>query len=68
MQACGTKYQLKADKLDETNVDDVVVALVNYARKVSSLYYFLMALSQMVFCYCQCYIYLWFPESVAISS
>ncbi|XXG54284.1 hypothetical protein AAC387_Pa03g2208 [Persea americana] len=39
-EACGTKYQLKADTLDETNVDDVVVALVNYARKgqVEDLY------------------------------
>lgn len=34
-QACGAKYQLNEDFLDETDVDDVVVALVNLARKVS---------------------------------
>ncbi|KAJ4968916.1 hypothetical protein NE237_015617 [Protea cynaroides] len=31
--ACGAKYQLREDFLDETDVDDVVVALVNLARR-----------------------------------
>lgn len=35
MQACGAKYYIKEDLLDETDVDDVVVALVNLARRVS---------------------------------
>ncbi|XP_010244638.1 PREDICTED: sister-chromatid cohesion protein 3 isoform X2 [Nelumbo nucifera] len=32
-EACGAKYKLKEDFLDETDVDDVVVALVNIARR-----------------------------------
>ncbi|XP_043711657.1 sister-chromatid cohesion protein 3 [Telopea speciosissima] len=32
-EACGAKYQLREDFLDETDVDDVVVALVNLARR-----------------------------------
>lgn len=36
IQACGAKYHLREELLDETDVDDVVVALVNLARKVSS--------------------------------
>lgn len=42
-QACGAKYYIKEEFLDETDVDDVVVALVNLARKVScdSMFYFL---------------------------
>lgn len=35
LQACGAKYYIKGDYLDETDVDDVVVALVNLARRVS---------------------------------
>lgn len=35
LQACGAKYQIQEESLDETDVDDVVVALVNMARKVS---------------------------------
>lgn len=35
LQACGAKYQIQEELLDETDVDDVVVALVNMARKVS---------------------------------
>ena len=35
IQACGAKYHLREELLDETDVDDVVVALVNLARKVS---------------------------------
>nr|CAD1829659.1 unnamed protein product [Ananas comosus var. bracteatus] len=31
-EACGAKYQLDAESLDETDVDDVVVALVQLAR------------------------------------
>ncbi|KAG1326333.1 hypothetical protein COCNU_01G002670 [Cocos nucifera] len=31
-EACGAKYQLDAGSLDETNVDDVVVALVELAK------------------------------------
>lgn len=37
MQACGAKYQILEEMLDETDVDDVVVALVNMARMVYSL-------------------------------
>lgn len=36
LQACGAKYQIQEEFLDETDVDDVVVTLVNMARKVSS--------------------------------
>ncbi|KAK6239286.1 hypothetical protein QUC31_004755 [Theobroma cacao] len=32
-EACGAKYYIKEEFLDETDVDDVVVALVNLARK-----------------------------------
>lgn len=35
MQACGAKFYIRGDTLDETDVDDVVVALVNLARRVS---------------------------------
>lgn len=35
IQACGAKYYLKKELLDETDVDDVVVDLVNLARRVS---------------------------------
>ncbi|KAJ0258076.1 Sister-chromatid cohesion protein 3 [Hirschfeldia incana] len=31
-QACGAKYSIKEDLLDDTDVDDVVVSLVNLAR------------------------------------
>ncbi|XP_010518519.1 PREDICTED: sister-chromatid cohesion protein 3 isoform X1 [Camelina sativa] len=31
-EACGAKYSIKEELLDETDVDDVVVALVNLAR------------------------------------
>ncbi|KAL3644830.1 peptidyl-prolyl cis-trans isomerase precursor [Castilleja foliolosa] len=31
-EACGAKYHLKEEDVDETDVDDVVVALVNLAR------------------------------------
>lgn len=46
-QACGAKYYIKEEFLDETDVDDVVVALVSLARKVScdsifSVFLFLM--------------------------
>lgn len=34
-QACGAKYRLQEEDIDETDVDDVVVALVNMARRVS---------------------------------
>lgn len=34
-QACGAKYCLEEESLDETAVDDVVVNLVNLARRVS---------------------------------
>jgi hypothetical protein len=34
VQACGAKYSIKKELLDETDVDDVVVALVNLARNV----------------------------------
>lgn len=36
VQACGAQYHIKGELLDETDVDDVVVALVNLARMVSS--------------------------------
>ncbi|KAJ6827296.1 sister-chromatid cohesion protein 3 [Iris pallida] len=32
-EACGAKYQLDVDSIDETDVDDVVVSLVDLARK-----------------------------------
>ncbi|KAG2697238.1 hypothetical protein I3843_07G096600 [Carya illinoinensis] len=32
-EACGAKYHIKGEYLDETDVDDVVVALVNLARR-----------------------------------
>ncbi|KAL5709633.1 hypothetical protein ACHQM5_020298 [Ranunculus cassubicifolius] len=32
-EACGAKYSLDEETLDETNVDDVVVALVDLARR-----------------------------------
>ncbi|KAJ8748414.1 hypothetical protein K2173_003051 [Erythroxylum novogranatense] len=32
-EACGAKYYINKDVLDETDVDDVVVALVNLARR-----------------------------------
>lgn len=35
VQACGAKYHIREEFLDETDVDDVVVALVSLARKVS---------------------------------
>lgn len=35
MQACGAKYSIKGEFLDEVDVDDVVVALVDLARAVS---------------------------------
>lgn len=35
VQACGAKYHIREEFLDETDVDDVVVALVNLAKKVS---------------------------------
>lgn len=34
-QACGAKYPLKEESVDETDVDDVVLALVELARRVS---------------------------------
>lgn len=34
LQACGAKYYLKEEFLDETDVDDVVVALVSLAKQV----------------------------------
>lgn len=34
-QACGAKYHIKGEFLDEIDVDDVVVALVDLARRVS---------------------------------
>lgn len=34
-EACGAKYYLQGESLDEIDVDDVVVALVNLARRVS---------------------------------
>lgn len=34
VQACGAKYSIKKELLDETDVDDVVVALVHLARSV----------------------------------
>lgn len=35
MQACGAKYRILDENIDETDVDDVVVALVNMAKRVS---------------------------------
>lgn len=44
VQACGAKYRIKKELLDETDVDDVVVALVNLARNVCYIFYFNMFL------------------------
>lgn len=38
VQACGATYHIQGEFLDETNVDDVVVALVNLAAQVSFCY------------------------------
>lgn len=35
LQACGAIYTIKGELLDEIDVDDVVVALVELARRVS---------------------------------
>nr|GFB78863.1 hypothetical protein [Tanacetum cinerariifolium] len=32
-EACGAKFSIQGDLLDETNTDDVVVALVNMAAQ-----------------------------------
>lgn len=34
-QACGAKHHILEEEVDETDVDDVVVALVNKAKRVS---------------------------------
>lgn len=46
LQACGAKYHIEEDFLDQTDVDDVVVALVNMAKRVSS------SIIMMIVCYC----------------
>lgn len=51
LQACGAKYHIQEDLLDETDVDDVVVALVNLARKVSSM----ISINVFPFCLFLCY-------------
>lgn len=38
-EACGAKYRIQGEFLDETDVDDVVVDLVKLARDVSSMVY-----------------------------
>lgn len=35
LKACGAKYHIEVELLDETDIDDVVVALVSLARGVS---------------------------------
>ena len=49
VQACGTKYHNREEFLDETDVDDVVIALVNLARNVSSTICLNMFLLYLVF-------------------
>lgn len=49
-QACGAKYYIREEYLDETDVDDVVVALVNLARKVSCTYIYIYIFVYVVFC------------------
>ena len=49
VQACGAKYHIREEFLDETDVDDVVVALVNLARNVSSTICLNMFLLYLVF-------------------
>lgn len=44
IQACGAKYCIQGELLDETNVDDVVVALVNLAAQVSFVVVLLLCL------------------------
>lgn len=38
VQACGAKHRIQGEFLDETNVDDVVVALVSLAAQVSFVF------------------------------
>lgn len=50
LQACGAKYHIEEDFLDQTDVDDVVVALVNMAKRVYSF------IILMTFPYLICYL------------
>lgn len=50
LQACGAKYHIGEDFLDQTDVDDVVVALVNMAKRVYS------SIILMIFPYAICYL------------
>lgn len=50
LKACGAKYHIEEDFLDQTDVDDVVVALVNMAMKVYS------SIVLMIFPYLICYL------------
>lgn len=54
MQACGAKYRIQEEYLDETDVDDVVVALVNMARKVSSVINYTVLVSWILFGFVLC--------------
>lgn len=38
LQSCGAKYRIEGDPFEETDVDNVVLALVNLARKVFSIF------------------------------
>lgn len=49
VQACGAKYYIKGEFLDETDVDDVVVALVDLARRVSChTHYYVLFISSAI--------------------
>lgn len=50
LQACGAKYHIEEDFLDQNDVDDVVVALVNMAKKVYS------SIILMIFPHLICYL------------
>lgn len=58
LQACGANYHIEEDFLDQTDVDDVVVALVNMAKRVYSsiilmiLPYLICYLAPLCCCYC----------------
>lgn len=71
MQACGAKHHILEEEVDETDVDDVVVALVNKAKRVSFTFImssFCGALS-IFFCVCICisYCFSCLPQTSTIS-
>lgn len=60
VQACGAKYCDRSDLLDDTDVDDVVVALVNCSKRVYSI------LIQHIFFYF-CFLFVTFSILLSIN-